>query len=121
MEPPLTAEPITVAGAPGVALAGELDASGTELVEVCVRSALLDGEGALVLDLVGLTFMDSTGVNSLLRARSLLGRERRELVVVCPRDSPVRRVLELVGVADLLAPFETRAEAAAALVPAERD
>jgi anti-anti-sigma factor len=120
MTAPLTAEPISVGGAPGVALAGELDLTGTELVEVCVQSALLDGEGALVLDLDGLTFMDSTGVNALLRARSLLGRERRDLVVVCRRNSPVHRVLELVGVVDLLAPFETRAQAAAALVPSQR-
>jgi anti-anti-sigma factor len=120
MSAPLTAERISVAGAPGVALSGELDLTGTELIEVCVQAALLDGGGALVLDLSGLRFMDSTGVNSLLRARSLLGREQRDLVVVCP-PGPVRRVLELVGVADMLAPFATRAEAAAALVPAAPD
>jgi len=37
-------------------------------------------------------------------------------VVVCP-PGPVRRVLEIIGVVDMLAPFATREEAAAALVP----
>jgi anti-anti-sigma factor len=83
-----------------------------------VQSALLNGGGAFVLDLSELSFMDSTGVNALLRARSLLGRERRDLVVICP-PGPVRRVLELIGVVDLLAPFASRAEAAAALVPVD--
>ena len=53
-----------------------------------------------MLDLSGLAFMDSAGVNELLRARSLLGREERALVVRCP-PGPVRRVLDLVGVAEL--------------------
>ena len=59
-----------------------------------------------MIDLSGLRFMDSSGVNTLLRARSLLGRERRDLVVICPAG-PVRRVLEVIGIADVLAPFAT--------------
>lgn len=112
------AEPIAFEGARGLALRGELDLTGTPRIEEHVQSALLDGAGAFVLDLSELTFMDSSGVNALLRARSLLGREERALVVVCP-PGPVRRVLELIGVEDVLAPFCSRAEAAAALVPAD--
>jgi anti-anti-sigma factor len=112
---PLTAEPIEVAGARGLLLRGELDLTGAPRVEEHVQSALLDSAGAFVLDLSGLRFMDSTGVNALLRARALLGRERRDLVVICP-PGPVRRVLELIGVVDVVAPFASRDEAAAALV-----
>ena len=83
-----------------------------------MQSALLDGTGAFVLDLSQLSFMDSTGVNALLRARALLAREQRELVVVCPPGA-VRRVLELVGIDDMLAPFASRRDAAAALTPVE--
>jgi anti-anti-sigma factor len=111
-------QPTTLAGARGIALRGELDLTGAPRIEEHVQSALLNGGGAFVLDLSGLTFMDSTGVNALLRTRSLLGRERRDLVVVCP-PGPVRRVLEIIGVVDMLAPFATREEAAAALVPIE--
>jgi anti-sigma B factor antagonist len=109
-------EPITLAGARGVALRGELDLTGAPRIEEQLQSALLDGTGAYVLDLSGLSFMDSGGVNALLRARSLLGREERALVVVCP-PGPVHRAIEVIGVADVLAPFASRAEAAEALIP----
>jgi anti-anti-sigma factor len=110
--------PTTLAGARGIALRGELDLTGAPRIEEHVQSALLNGGGAFVLDLSELTFMDSTGVNALLRTRSLLGREQRDLVVVCP-PGPVRRVLEIIGVIDMLAPFASREEAAAALVPVD--
>ena len=84
----------------GLAVRGELDAANAEELDVALQEALLETEGAFVLDLGGLTFMDSAGVTELLRARSLLGREERSLVVRCP-DGPVRRVLDLVGIAEL--------------------
>ena len=68
------------------------------------------------MDLCDVTFLDSSAINVLLRARAQLGRRDRQLVVVCPHG-PVRRVFELAGVSDLFALFESRAEAAAALVP----
>ena len=88
----------------GLAVRGELDAATAEELDIALQEALLETEGAFVLDLCGLTFMDSAGVNELLRARSLLGREERSLVVRCP-DGPARRVLDVVGVTDL---FELR-------------
>jgi anti-sigma B factor antagonist len=88
----------------GLAVRGELDAATAEELDIALQEALLETEGAFVLDLGGLTFMDSAGVTQLLRARSLLGREERSLVVRCP-DGPVRRVLDLVGIAEL---FELR-------------
>jgi anti-anti-sigma factor len=109
-------QPTTLAGARGIALRGELDLTGAPRIEEHVQSALLNSCGAFVLDLSELAFMDSSGVNALLRARALLAREQRALVVICP-PGPVRRVLELIGVADMLAPFSSREEAAAALVP----
>jgi anti-anti-sigma factor len=111
-------EPITLTGAHGILLRGELDLTGAPRIEEQVQSALLRGGGAYMIDLSGLRFMDSSGVNALLRARSLLGREARDLIVVCP-PGPVRRVLEVIGVADVLAPFASRAEAEAALVPCD--
>jgi hypothetical protein len=59
--------------------------------------------------------MDSGGINELLRARSLLGREERALALVCP-PGPVLRVLDTIGVADLFTRFGTRAEAEQALI-----
>ena len=102
----------------GLALSGELDAATAERFEVALQEALLESEGAFLLDLTGLTFMDSGGVNALLRARGLLGREERALGIVCP-DGPARRVLDVVGITDLFTLFASRAEADAALVRAD--
>ena len=54
------------------------------------------GRSQLVLDLRGLTFMDSTGVRLILQAREHALRHGAELVVV-RGDATVMRVLELIG------------------------
>jgi anti-anti-sigma factor len=114
----LEVEPTAIAGTPGLAVSGELDAATAPALETALREALIDTTGTFVIDLDGLAFMDSTGVNVLLRARSLLGRQDRRLALVC-RPGAVRRVLELVGVADLFPLLASRAEAERALIPAD--
>jgi anti-anti-sigma factor len=104
----------SVAGASGVTVRGELDMSTAPLLAEALDGAIRDSAGRFVLDLSDVAFLDSSGVNVLLRARALLGRADREIVVVCP-PGQVRRVLELVGVDDLFALYGTREEAAAAL------
>ena len=99
----------------GLALRGEFDAAAAPVLDAALQEAMLETSGAFLLDLSGLTFMDSGGVNELLRARSLLGREERALALICP-DGPVRRVLETIGIADLFTRFASHDEARRALV-----
>jgi anti-anti-sigma factor len=70
-----------------------------------------------VVDLSRDYFLDSSGVSVLVRARAVLARDDRELAVVCPRG-PVRRIFEVAGIADLLALYDSREDAAGALRPA---
>jgi anti-sigma B factor antagonist len=107
-----------IAGAPGVSLSGELDFGSAPRVVQAIDAAIDRSVGAFVIDLCDLSFLDSSGINVLLRARSLLGRDDRTLVVVCP-TGPVRRVFEVAGIEDLLALYESRDEAAASLVPVD--
>jgi anti-sigma B factor antagonist len=102
----------------GLALQGELDTATAEGFDAALQEALIDSDGAFLLDLSDVSFMDSGGVNALLRARALLGREERALGVICP-PGPVRRVLDVIGVADLFTMFATPDEAQGALVPAD--
>ncbi len=104
--------------APGVAVHGEVDISVAEALEEALDAAIRESVGAFVVDLSDLDFIESTGLQVLLRARGLLGREDRALAVVCPHG-PVRRVFELSGFSELFALYESREEAAAALVPAD--
>ena len=80
--------------------------------------AVRESTGALVVDLRNVVFLGSTGLTALVRARAQLGREDRELVIVCP-PGPVRRIFELVEIVDLFALFDSREEAAASLLPAD--
>jgi anti-sigma B factor antagonist len=105
-------------GAPCLALAGELDIAEVPRLEHALDGAIADSAGAFVVDLGELEFLDSSGIRVLLRARALLGREDRTLVLVCPHG-PVRRAIELTGVSDLFTTYPTRDAAAAALVPLE--
>jgi anti-sigma B factor antagonist len=108
--------PADVSGAPGVALQGEMDLSRVPALEQALDDAIRGSEGAFVIDLSELEFLDSSGLSVLLRARALLGREERSLAVVCP-PGPVRRLLDVTGAAELLFLYPTREVAAAALVP----
>ena len=103
--------------APGVALGGEVDLSCVVDLQTALDAAVADGVGVFVIDLTDVAFLDSSGINVLLRTRALLGRADRELVLVCP-PGPVLRVLTLVRLVDLVATFPTREEAAQHLVPA---
>jgi hypothetical protein len=58
-------------------------------------------------------------MNYVLRARATLAREDRDLAIVCP-PGPVRRLIDVAGVADLLHLHASREEANAALVPRAR-
>jgi len=105
-------------GAPGVAVHGEVDVASVPALEAALDVAIRQTDGAFIVDLSDVGFLDSGGLHVLLRARSLLGREDRALAVVC-RPGPVRRAFELSGIADLFFLFDSRADAAAALVPVE--
>jgi anti-anti-sigma factor len=103
-------------GAPGVAVRGEVDVAAVPALVEALDAAIRESEGAFVIDLCEVEFLDSSGLGVLLRARALLGRDERALAVVCP-PGPVQRLFDVAGIADLLILYATREEAAAALVP----
>jgi anti-sigma B factor antagonist len=105
-----------VTAAPGFALRGDIDLATVPDVDEALEAAIRDSVGAFVVDLTDVRFIDSSGLQALLRARALLGREDRALVLVCPHG-PVRRVFELAGVSDVFVLYATPAAAEAALKP----
>ena len=110
--------PAPLGGVPGIALAGEIDIAVAPQVSAALDEGARTTDGAFVVDLCDVEFLDSSGVTVLVRARAVLGRDDRELVVICP-PGPVRRIFEVAGIVDLLALYASRDEAASALVPAE--
>lgn len=89
-------------GAPIVVVKGEIDLRAAGGFWDCVCGALASRPPRLVVDLADTTFMDSSGLEVLLRAHVAQGRLPEAVVLRAP--SPiVRRVLGLAGVEDLFA------------------
>jgi anti-sigma B factor antagonist len=103
---------------PAVAVRGEVDISAVDMLDAVLESAILKSVGTFVVDLTEVSFLDSSGLAAIVRARALLGRDDRRLAVVSP-PGPARRILELTNMQELFAIFSSRQEAAEALVPAD--
>ena len=115
--PGLAVDRAHFSGAPGVLLHGEMDLDTSFQLTATLDAAIRETRGAFVIDLCDVSFVDSSGVTVLVRARALLGREERTLLIICP-PGPARRIFELAGIDDLLELFETRDQATASLQPA---
>jgi anti-anti-sigma factor len=84
-----------------LSLGGELDLSSASILHEHLRTVSGDGVSAIVLDLRELSFVDSTGLQAFLRARSDAEENGHQLLMVgaTPR---VRRLFELTKTDHLL-------------------
>ena len=87
-------------GAAVVTCAGELDAAVPQLDTELTR-ALEDGATALVVDLLAVTFIDSSVVRSLLQAQQVL-QDRGGALRLVYSHHMIGKVLQICGVTDLL-------------------
>jgi anti-sigma B factor antagonist/stage II sporulation protein AA (anti-sigma F factor antagonist) len=92
---------------------GEIDLSNAHEVSSEIGVAMGQEARRLVVDLSDITYLDSAGVALLLRLAERLRSRRRELHLVAPRGSPVRRVLDFTGLPRVI-PLESRLEDALA-------
>lgn len=77
-------------------MVGEIDMATVPHVEEALASALEDGSDQVVLDLSGVEFMDSSGLNALILARNVLD-ERSVRLVIAGLSDQVRRLFEISG------------------------
>jgi anti-anti-sigma factor len=94
--------------------AGELDLAVHGRFHDLVDQVVAESPRAVVADLTGSEFMDSTMLRELLRAHSVL-QEIGSSLVVAGSQPPVRRLLELTGTDEMLQLAETREQALAGL------
>jgi anti-anti-sigma factor len=92
---------------------GEIDLSNAHEVSSEIGDAMGQEARRLVVDLSDITYLDSAGVALLLRLAERLRSRRRQLHLVVPRGSPVRRVLDFTGRPRVI-PLEARLEDALA-------
>lgn len=94
-----------------IGLTGELDLANVAGLQSEVLRVESSECSNIVFDLRGLEFLDSTGVHLLAEAhRRATGRGSKVSVAV--DDGPVRRVLQVSGMLDVLGKSDSRAVAA---------
>jgi anti-sigma B factor antagonist len=84
-----------------VKLEGELDMANAPLLQSAIESEQLTAAKIVVLDLQGLTFLDSTGLRVVLSAREQCWRRGQEFAVT-PGSQQVQRLLSVTGVGEHL-------------------
>lgn len=89
-----------------ICLFGELDLATAGAVQKELESVEATDAKAIIVDLAGLTFMDSTGVRLVLSAHARSRADANRLTLL-RGPAAVQRVLELSGVEQLL-PFAER-------------
>jgi anti-anti-sigma factor len=102
-----------------IAIRGELDLSTASDLEGPLEDVIASGDAAVLVDLSGCEFIDSTGIALIVRAWQRLDRaadgEGSGRVVICSDNDQVRRVLEITGIELSIPIHRTRDEALAAL------
>jgi anti-sigma B factor antagonist len=97
-----------------VAVTGELDIWSSPELRRRVDEALRSGRNSLVLDLDGVTHMDSSGLAALIAAHQLTEERRGRLALVITSES-VRRTVEVRGLDRLFTIVATRDAAVASV------
>jgi anti-anti-sigma factor len=80
---------------------GEIDIATAGTVDEAIEQAVTEGRSRVAVDLEGVSFMDSTGLRSLIVAHRRLADIGGTLAVI-PGSGPIRRLLEVAGVVDTL-------------------
>lgn len=81
-------------------VAGELDLETAPTLRHRLHEAIAECPDALVVDLGGLVFLDSTGISVLVDGLKQTERKGGRFLLRAPTP-PIRRVLEITGLLDL--------------------
>ena len=92
-----------------VTVAGEIDFVTVSEFRAAIAagfSQLRDAQ-TLIIDLTGVTFMNSQGLQALIDATQAGPREHRSLRIVADRTGSVRRSIHMTGLGNILRLFDT--------------
>jgi anti-sigma B factor antagonist len=99
-------------GLPIITVAGEIDVATAPQLRESLHGVITQGHGTVVLDLLGVTFLDSTAlgvlVGALKRCRELGG----ELHIVVT-DARIRKIFEITGLDKVFPIVDALSEVAA--------
>jgi len=85
-------------GVPVAAIPVDVDVANAALVGEQLAGAVTHDAPCLVLDLTATRYLDSAGIDMLLKLAERLRNRRQALRLVVPEGSPLRRLLAVMGV-----------------------
>jgi anti-sigma B factor antagonist len=85
----------TLDGAPVVRVSGEIDLSNAAQVRDAIGAKVPEAAPVVMVDLSDTTYLDSAGISMIFRLAERLRYSRQELRLVVPQDAPIRAVLRL--------------------------
>jgi anti-anti-sigma factor len=91
-------EAMNLDGARLVRVIGEIDLSNARDLMDAIGNAVPSDASRVVVDLSETAYVDSAGIAMIFRLAERLSYSRQELRLVVPADAPIRRVLELTKV-----------------------
>lgn len=98
---------------PVARLAGEVDLSNVEALSRLVQAAVTNAAVGLVLDLTGVSYLDSTGLRMVFQLARELNHRQQQLVLVVPSDALIWPVLRCGGVPGVMEVFASVSDALA--------
>ena len=93
-------------------LVGEIDLSSAPRVYSLIWQSSMKGSRSLILNLEELDFMDSSGLQILLRLREKLRAKKQDIVLVAPKPQ-IKKILKLTGFDQLFSFYESVKDAQA--------
>jgi anti-sigma B factor antagonist len=98
--------PLDLERVDGVAIAhvhGDIDAANAVVTQRQLGDALGPDASTLVVDLSETRYMDSAGIDMLLRLSDRLDHRRAKLMLVIPETSQLTRLASIVGLPNVIA------------------
>jgi anti-anti-sigma factor len=98
-------------GVPIARVPEDIDAANAATTQRQLAEALGPDAMSLIVDLGETRYLDSAGIDMLLRLSDLLDHRRTKLILVIPEGSQLKRLVAIVGLADAIAIHPTLLEA----------
>ncbi|HEY7968011.1 MAG TPA: STAS domain-containing protein [Solirubrobacteraceae bacterium] len=102
-------------GLPVAQMPVDVDAANAAAVGEQLAGAVTHDAPCLLLDLSATRYLDSAGIDMLLKLAERLRNRRQALLLVVAEGSPIRRLLSVMGVDASLTVYASVAEAAESL------
>jgi anti-sigma B factor antagonist len=93
-----------------LAVRGEVDLHTAPKVQYAIERAAGNGADAVVVDMSGVEFMDSTALSTFMHAKDYLGKRNISLRLAAPSQA-VERIFTVTGIRDYFDIFASREDA----------